>query len=375
MEFTEKQGSWSKSCWPDKAISYLVLMMKFQKEVLFNLLFWVLYFLYQWLGLASLYGDYHAYFINACLALPVALTFSLLVVHVFFRRYYYTGRKVTFWVLVIVSSGVLLLLRRYFNYYIIYPRYFPFALQMPLYAAGKFLVDFVNLYVVTGFYTLYYMISYWYQERNRLQELLQQQTLAQLDLLKSQVQPHFVFNTLNNIYGTALKTSPETADLIAHLSGFLNYSLYDASKETITLTAELEYIEHYLKLQKNRYGDRVEIAMNITGDINNLRLAPLLLLPLVENSFKHGVGGALEKSWVRIEVSRNADQFFITIGNSRDENDEFDPATGGLGLTNVRKRLQLIYPNRHELQIIEGLNSYLVLLKIQIDQHDPMPGS
>ncbi len=350
--------------------------IKFNNDIAFNTIFWLLYFLYQWLGLASLYGNYNGYFINACMALPVALIFSILAVHVFFQGYYQKERKTAFWLGGILSSGLLLLIRRYFNYYIIYPRYFPFALNMPLFSAGKFLVDFVNLYTITGLYALYYSIRYWSQEKHRVQELLQQKTLAELGLLKSQVQPHFVFNTLNNIYGTALKASPETAALIAHLSGFLNYNLYDASKDTIPLTAEIDYIKHYIELQKNRYGTRVDAAVNLFDGITDLRLAPLLLLPLVENCFKHGVGDSVQKSWVRIDVSRKTDQFSILIENSRDEvRKQVSRDTGGIGLANVKKRLQLIYQNKHELKIIEGPNSYLVVLKIQIEQNDSLLGS
>ncbi|WP_121808137.1 sensor histidine kinase [Mucilaginibacter kameinonensis] len=345
--------------------------MTFNKDIAFNGVFWSLYFLYQWLGLASLYGDYNSYFINACMALPVSLVFSILAVHFFFRRYYQKGRKTAFWLAVIVSSCLLLLIRRYFNYYIIYPRYFPMALNMPLFSAGKFLVDFVNLYAISSLYALYYSLRYWYQEKHRVQELLQQRTLAELDLLKSQVQPHFVFNTLNNIYGTALKTSPETAALIAHLSGFLSYNLYDASKNTIALTAEIDYINSYIELQKNRYGSRVDIAVNIFGEIDDLRLAPLLLLPLVENCFKHGVGDSIDKSWVRIDVVRQADRFSITIENSCDgAKKQATPDNGGIGLANVKKRLQLIYPCKHGLKIIQGQNTYLVILEIQIEGND-----
>jgi sensor histidine kinase YesM len=347
--------------------------MRSRNDIAFNAVFWLLYFLYQWLGLASLYGDYDGYFINACMALPVSLIFSIVAVHVFFRHYYQNGRKVTSFLGVILVSCLLLLIRRYVNYYFVYPRYFPQALNMPLFSPGKFLVEFVNLYAITGLYALYYFSRYWYEERQRVQELLQQNTLAELDLLKAQVQPHFVFNTLNNIYATALKASPETAALIAHLSGFLDYNLYDTSKDKIALTAEIDYIRHYIELQKNKYGTRVDVSVNIFDEINDLQIAPLLLLPLVENSFKHGAGDSVEKSWVRIDVSRKADQFSVIIENSRDEVTEHPtPDKGGIGLTNVKKRLQLIYPHKHELKIMEGLNSYLVILKIQIENNDPM---
>jgi two-component system LytT family sensor kinase len=341
--------------------------MKFNNHTLFNIIFWLLYFLYQWLGLASLYGGFNGYLINACLAFPVSLIFSLLAVHFLLPNYYQNDRKGFFWIGLLLSSFLLILIRRYFNYYVIYPRYFPFALQMPLFSWGKFLVDLVNLYTITGLYALYYTIGFWYREKERVQELLQQKTVAELELLKSQVQPHFVFNTLNNIYGTALKKSPETAALIAHLSGFLNYNLYDASKDRIRLSEELAYIKHYIELQKNRYGNRLDAAVNILTDVAEMEMAPLLLLPLVENCFKHGVFDTVDQCWIRIDVSGTADQLSIELENSCDEkNGPNDVNKGGIGMANVRKRLQLLYPDKHELKTFQGVSAYLVVLNLQL---------
>ena len=345
--------------------------MKSTNNIAFNALFWMLYFLYQWLGLASLYGDYDGYFINACMALPVSLTFSVVAVHVFFRHYYQKDRKAAFYLGAIFVSCLLLLARRYVNYHFVYPCFFPQALNMPFFSWRKLLVEFVNLYAVSGLYALYYFIHYLSEQRQRLQELLQQNTSAELDLLKAQVQPHFVFNTLNNIYATALKTSPETAALIAHLSGFLDYNLYNTAREKVGLTDEIDYIKHYIALQKNRYGSKADVSVNIFNQINDLQIAPLLLLPLVENCFKHGVENSVEKSWVRIDVSREAEKFLVMIENSRDvKPEQVMSGMGGIGLRNVRKRLQLIYPHQHELKIMEGQNSYLLILKIQIENHD-----
>ncbi|MDR6942906.1 sensor histidine kinase [Mucilaginibacter pocheonensis] len=339
--------------------------MKINNEILFNLLFWTLYFLYQWLGLASLYTDYDKYFINACMALPVSFLFSLLAVHVFFKRIYHKNKKVALAGL-ILCSFLLLLARRYINYYIVYPKYFPQATWMPFFSFGKILTEFVNLYTITGLYALYYFIRSWYRERNRVQELLQQKTMAELDLLKAQVQPHFIFNMLNNIYATALKTSPDTAALISHLSGFLDYSLYNSSQDKVPLTTEIDYLKNYIELQKSRYGGKLDVSLNIYNEIGGLTIVPLLLLPLIENCFKHGVAGSIGKSWVRVDVSRQDAQLSIKIENSKEEDDQPKADSGGIGLANVRKRLDLLYPDAHEIKVINELATYLVILKLKI---------
>jgi two-component system LytT family sensor kinase len=342
-------------------------MQKQNRLVVFNLLFWLFYFLYQWFGLAALSGEYSLYFVNACMALPLAFIISYLTVHVFIKRYYKQGEKLTFWILQITVSCALLLVRRFINYYVIYPRYAPEAQQIPLFSFGKIIVEFVNLYLIVGVYALFYFVRSWYEERQKAQSLLQEKTLAELELLKSQVQPHFIFNALNNIYSTALKTSPDTAKLVAHLSSFLNYNLYEAKQSFVTLTSEIAYLQHYIELQKNRYGSKLDASINIYDEINDLYIAPLLLLPLIENSFKHGIANSISQGWIRVDVSKQQDNFSIKIENSIEEKTQQNELmNGGIGIKNVQKRLYLIYPDAHEFKIVEGPHSYLVVLKIKI---------
>ncbi|GAB4021537.1 sensor histidine kinase [Spirosoma koreense] len=339
--------------------------MNLTRDVAFTAAFWLLYFLYQWLGLASLYGNYADYFINACMALPVAFLFSWLAVHVLIKKRLAETSQAVDWVYVVLFSLVLLVLRRYINYYLIYPAYFPRAQHMPLFSLGKMLVDLVNLYTITGLYALYFFIQSWYEERLRVHQLVQQTTTAELALLKAQVQPHFVFNTLNNIYATALTSSPETASLIAHLSGFLAYNLYESNQAMVPLETELSYINHYIELQKNRYGPKLDVSINVYTPIHDLRIAPLLLLPLIENSFTHGVARSPGFSWIRIDISGQPGQFSVKIANSKDEQDPAPVSiTGGIGLSNVKKRLSLLYPGGHELTIIDEPHSYLIRLTI-----------
>ena len=343
------------------------ILQKHKREIAFNMIFWLLYFLYEWFGLAAISGLYGRYFINACSALPLSFVISYLTVHVFIKRYYNKGQKLKFWILQITVSLTLLLIRRNINWYIIYPRFFPFAQQVPVYSFGKLIIEVVNLYLIVGSYTLFYFVRSWYEERQKVQSLLQEKTVAELELLKSQVHPHFIFNALNNIYSSALKTSPETARLISHLSNFLNHNLYEAKQDFVSLTAEITYIKHYIELQKNRYGSKLDASINIYDEINDLYIAPLLLLPLVENSFKHGIANSIGPGWIRVDVSRQDSHFSIKIENSIEVKDQQrDPKNGGIGIKNVRQRLQLIYPDAHEIKFVEEPHSYLVVLKIKI---------
>lgn len=343
------------------------MLYQLNRDIVFNLIFWSLYFLYEWLGLAALSGNYGLYFINACMALPLSFLISYLTVHVFVKKIYKKGKKLEFWVCQVSVSIVFLLIRRFINYYVIYPVYYPAAQQVPLFSFGKLIVEFANLYTIVGVYALFYFVRSWYEERQRVQELIQEKTLAELELLKSQVQPHFIFNALNNIYSTALPKSPETAKQISHLSDFLNYNLHESKQQLVSLSSEIVYIKNYIELQKNRYEDKLDASVNIYDEINDLYIAPLLLLPLVENSFKHGIANSIKPGWIRVDVSRQEDNFSIKIENSIEEKEQPDTMkNGGIGLKNVQKRLQLIYPGAHEFRIIEEPHSYLVVLKITI---------
>jgi len=345
-----------------------IVAQRRKREIAFNLIFWSFYFLYEWFGLAALSGQYSMYFINACMALPLAFLVSYVTVHVFIKQFYNKDQKLKFWILQISCTIVLLLVRRVFNYYVIYPRYFPQAQQIPLLSFGKLIIELVNLYLIVGVYALFYFVQSWYEERQRVQSLLQEKTVAELELLKSQVQPHFIFNSLNNIYSRALQSSPETATLISHLSGFLNYTLYDAKQDFVSLRSEIAYIKHFIELQKSRYGERLDASVNIYDEISDLSIAPMLLLPLVENSFKHGLPGAIRQGWIRIDVSRGAENYSIKIENSVEEKIKANFQSGGIGIDNVKKRLELIYPGSHEFKIEEELHSYLTILKIKIDK-------
>jgi sensor histidine kinase YesM len=341
-------------------------MIDFRKNFVFNVIFWLTYFIYEWLGLAAFSSEFGKYFINACMALPLSFIVSYTTVHVFIKRYYFKGEKIKFWILTLSLSFLLLLLRRLCNYYFIYPHFMPEGNSIPLFYFPKLLIEFVNLYLIVGAYTMFYFVQYWYNQKQQVIELRQAKTIAELELLKSQVQPHFIFNTLNNIYSTALLRSPEAAKLIAHLSNFLNYNLYESKQPIVSLSSEILYIKHYIELQKSRYGDKMDVAVNVYDSLDGLTIAPLLLLPLIENCFKHGVEKSLEKSWIRIDVSKEKNDFCVKVENSTEEKqDSVTVINSGLGLANVGKRLKLLYPHNHEIKIIEEPYSFLVILRIK----------
>lgn len=324
----------------------------------------MLYFLYEWLSNGALGDEYKRYFINACMAMPTAFLASYLSVHYLVDKYYFTDKK-AFWAAQILLAIIFVLFRRTFNYYYTYPLYFPEArVVQPFLFIPKLVIEFVNLYLIVSLYGMFYFARTWYEQQKTLQELKQEKVNAELQLLKLQVHPHFIFNTLNNIYAVTVKKNPETAAYLLKLASFLDYNLYNTKHDTVPLTSELEYIQNYISLQQLRFGNKIDVSLNTYGAIDDVRIPPLLLLPLIENCFKHGAETSLEKSWIRVEVAKREKEFSVKIENSKEANGSVMHTNGGLGIENVRKRLSLIYPGRYELKVFDEVNSYLVVVKI-----------
>ncbi len=335
-----------------------------KRNILFNLVFWLSYFLYEWLSNSAWDDEYLQHFIHACMVIPTAMIAAWLSVHVLVRKFYFTNKKL-FWISQVIVAVAVVLFRRGFNYYYTYPYYHPESLNQPFFFPLKILIELVNLYLFVFLYATFYLLRNWYEQQKVVQELKQQKTHAELELLKSQVQPHFIFNTLNNIYAVTVKKNPETAGYLLHLARFLEYNLYNTQQDFVSLESELAYIRDYVGLQELRYGNKVDFSASVYGSTEGIQLPPLLLLPLIENSFKHGVDSMEGNSWVRMEVSNREHELTVKIENSYEILPAKEGQNGGLGLKNVKKRLELIYPDQHELRVLNENNAFMVVLKIK----------
>ena len=189
----------------------------------------------------------------------------------------------------------------------------------------------------------------------------------ELSALKAQINPHFLFNNLNTIYSLALKGDVRTKDVILQLSDFLRYVLYDTSSDKIGLEKEIEIIKTYVGLQRERINPNItEVVLNIEGKFKGAIIAPLLLLPLAENCFKHGIGKS--KGTIQIDIQYSGHQLRFRTQNpvARREN-VINPEQGGIGIKNVEKRLNLLYPDKHQLTFTENEELFSVDLKIDLD--------
>jgi LytS/YehU family sensor histidine kinase len=195
-----------------------------------------------------------------------------------------------------------------------------------------------------------------------------QQKENELRHLKAQLNPHFLFNTLNNLYGLSVTESKKLPDLMLKLSELLRYSLYDTNQTYVALQKELDYISNYVDLEKIRLSDKTDIQYQISGDYTELYIAPLLLIIFVENSFKHFSAAKGQPAFVYIQISVNGSQMRLNVKNSVDP--EYVPvknkSKGGLGLNNVKQRLDLIYPQQYRLTTSKENDHFEINLEIDL---------
>ena len=204
----------------------------------------------------------------------------------------------------------------------------------------------------------------WLLKQTELIQAQQEKTTAELQLLKAQVHPHFLFNTLNNIYSFSLEGSAKTPELILKLSSLLSYILYDCKAEEVRLEKEVEIMKDYIDLEKERYGNTIEISWNVEGDIRDNYISPLLMLPFLENAFKHGASEQIEKPWMGVDISVENNILKFKIANSK--NEYTSHSNNGIGINNVKKRLELLHPGKYELKINDEGDFFAVSLMIKL---------
>lgn len=227
---------------------------------------------------------------------------------------------------------------------------------------------FLSTFIIVGSSTIFKIISDWARYQRDRKDLQTQTMQSELRFLKSQINPHFLFNTLNNLYALTLKKSDKAPDIVIKLSEMMRYMLYECNEKRVLLSKEVNYLKNYLELERLRQGKNVEINFKVNGQVGEQKIAPLMFIPFLENSFKHGLSNQIAQGYVNIELDVEQGLVHLFIENSKSSvvPAQTHKRSGGIGLVNVRRRLNLLYPNQYKLDIIEQPNSYAVDLTIQL---------
>ncbi|MFN8354137.1 MAG: histidine kinase [Spirosomataceae bacterium] len=204
----------------------------------------------------------------------------------------------------------------------------------------------------------------WYVDQQIHKRLLKEKMAAELKFLKAQLNPHFLFNTLNNLYGLTLKNSTQAPDVVLRLSQLMHYMTYESNQDRVSLAKEVEHLHNYIELERLRYDDRLRLTFEVEGDLQQYYIAPLLILPFIENTFKHGASEQTVEAWIQIEIKVDSNQMNFKIVNNKQPFALKKRTTSGIGMQNVVKRLELIYPSQHTLHVQEEDTVFTVNLNI-----------
>ena len=208
------------------------------------------------------------------------------------------------------------------------------------------------------------VIFNYYKKQKETANLLEQKRTSELKLLKQQLNPHFLFNTLNNLYVLVLEKSDKAPQIVGKLSEILDYILYQCKDKFVPLYKEIELLENYIVLEKVRYGNRVEVSFEKNIDNNNVKIAPLILLNFVENAFKHGVSQEINKAFISLFISTSDDEIIFKLKNSKPHIESSINEKSNIGMRNSEKQLELLYPKKYHLNIINTDIMYTLKLKI-----------
>lgn len=345
-----------------------------QRRWLSHIIFWILLLFCYTVAMRNGYGSvYTSFNRNIILLLPQVLA-SYYSIYFLNPKLLYKKRYALFAILFVIGTYVFSVLARVLVIYVVEELYRepPFRQETLL----EILTDIKRLYE-EFFYSVYLpvflvvsikLIKERFEEKSRRELLEKEKVTAELNFMKAQIHPHFLFNTLNNLYVLTLQKSEKASDTVLKLSEMLDYMLYKCNENRVTIAQEILLIQNYIDLEQLRYGDRLELIFNKEIDNSQTQIAPLILVSLIENAFKHGASGAVTIPKIKIEINVKKEKLLFSIYNTKPIEAQKDATNfkKGIGLLNTKNQLQLIYPDKHSIEIIEDKTSYKVNLQINL---------
>lgn len=341
------------------------LYSTFYIPVRFHFIFWITYFLLNFLRFGSINGDYWYSFKSNLVEFPLNIIISYFTIYYLIPRYIIKKKYIKFFILLVLSLILFYILRTSLNYILVTKNIWPESEGLQEAFTINHVVEVIigAIYVI-GLVSAIKLTFEWVKEKRINDKLQKMQLQMELNFLKSQIQPHFFFNTLNNLYALVINRSPNAPDVVLKLSEIMQYILYEVKEPTISLLKAINYIHSYLELEKLRYGDAIKSSINIKGDIDDLEIPPLIFLPFIENCFKHGTKNNDEiKVDINFEVK---DNFLFFTAKNTFQNIEENQSKRGIGIDNVERRLQLLYGDRYTLKTNITNNNFKVFVKFPI---------
>lgn len=344
-----------------------------QNRVLSHALFWLGVLL-----IAPIYsepsGEKILYsYIYRAIGIPTKMLATYCLVYVQIPRFLQKGKYLQFILSLILSLYVFTVIYRINNVYIAEPLGGEIIYQEPiLEIMTNYSSTVVNYLIPTYFFSFVFlfvkMVKNRAEEKQQLEQLQKEKAVSELNFLKSQIHPHFLFNTLNNLYALTLDKSDKAPEVVAKLSEMLDFMLYKGTQDKVNIQQEIDLIQNFIDLETLRYGNRLRLSFKKEIESEHAKISPLMLLSIVENAFKHGVSGALGEAVIRIHLEVKDSILYFQVFNTKPPRVQEDKMNykGGIGSQNIRRQLELSYPDRHEWQIDEQADTYQVQLRIEL---------
>jgi len=333
-------------------------------KVRYHIFFWLGFIILTVAVLSPYYFNLFKAVMHRLAFIPVWLAATYVNLLILMPRFWDKNKKGLFIFLLTLLILTLTIIQRVICIEFIYPKFFwmrsPTAEELNPFWIGPF-IQFIIFILLPVLVSMGFRQGWkWFQESVESRQLIAEQKQAELNYLKAQVNPHFLFNTLNSLYGLSLEHSQKVPGMILKLSDLLSYSLYESTTESVSMRREINLVKDFIALESARYGERIDLLFKIEeGSDLEKRIAPLLILPLVENAFKHGVKNSTGAVEILINVKESNDVFKFSIENTIASDISFTSSEkGGLGLINLRKRLELSYPEAFVLEAIKTDKTY-----------------
>jgi len=215
--------------------------------------------------------------------------------------------------------------------------------------------------------TLVHLSYRWFLQQNKITKIQNDRLNIELSLLRSQINPHFFFNTLNNLYSLSLEQSSKTSGVILKLSEMMRYAIYECKADQVTIKQEIKYLENYISLQQIRLENRGNIEFSREVENEEAQIAPMLFIVLLENAFKHGIEKMTEGAYVKLDLNVEKQVVVFLIENNYEEGSSEEKGLPGVGLANIQRRLALIYPDKYQLELTDSQGVFKVVLKISLN--------
>ncbi len=336
-----------------------------------HFLFWSVYFVFNTFRWSFIHDNFLLSLHTNIIGFPIHMFLAYLNAYYLMPKFIYNKKYIQYTLFIIAALILMLLVKFNLTYYLVSKDVMPESSEIiDRLTIGFAVQSMIGEVYVISFFTAIKLTVDWIRESSKLHDLEKRQLKTELRFLRSQVSPHFFFNTLNNIYSLTLEKSNQAPEVILKLSELMRYLLYATKKQRQDLTSEINCIRNYIDLERIRFDDSLKIDMNISGDLTNCKIPPMLLIPLIENCFKHGANKNIGEMKIKIDVNVEDGFMGFKVSNSIplvNTEYKYPVKRGGIGLSNVKKRLELGYDkNDYELKIFEEDKMFNVVLKLKV---------